>query len=1186
MFLYNLSLQKATGCQTAVYGNFSGPKAQEIMVSRGKILELLRPDDSGKLQTVYSTEIFGVVRSLAAFRLTGAQKDYLVVGSDSGRFTVLEYSKEKNRMDVVHSETFGKSGCRRIVPGQYLAVDPKGRAAMIGACEKQKLVYVFNRDTAANLTISSPLEAHKSHTIVFAITAVDCGFDNPVFAAIELDYADADQDSSGEAASEAQKHLTFYELDLGLNHVVRKWTEPVDNGANLLLTVPGGADGPSGVLVCAENFVIYKKENHPDVRAVIPRRADLPGDRGVLIVSYATHKLKNTFFFLLQSEYGDIYKVTLEYKTQGDAEVVTELKMKYFDTIPTCAAICVLKTGFLFAGSEFGNHAMYQFAGIGDHDDDVESSSATLMETEEGFQPVFFDPRPLRNLSPIDEMPSICPLMDLQAVELPGEETATLVTACGRGPRSTVRMLKQGVSLTEMAVSPLPGHPNAVWTVKRSAADDFDSYIVVSFVNATLVLSIGDTVEEVNDSGFLGTTPSLRVGQLGEDSLMQAHPGGLRHIRADRRVNEWKTPGRKSVLKVASNHRQVVLALSGGELVYFEMEITGQLVEVDKKEMSGEISCLDVSAVPEGRQRAKFLAVGCFDNTVRILSLDPDNCLAMLATQAVAAAPESLLMLDTGIGESEQEADASMAEAATLFLNIGLQNGVLLRTEVDRVTGQLSDTRTRFLGARAPKLFSTTVRGQQAMLALSTRPWLGYLDAGRFILAPLSYELLEYASSFASEQCPEGIVAIAQSSLRIVTVERLGEAFNQTSCKLRYTPRKMCMLPAAAGADGGKSSALVVVGADHACASTAEAEAAHAAAKAAAKEAKKAIEAKAKAKAKKAGKKKAGVEAAAESAPVGVFESKTPLGLAKALKNEAELAGMREAHLRDSAAMAQFFAWLEAEVAAGRSVTEAEVGLKLIEVRGQQEGFIEESFPTIAGAGPNGAIIHYRAIAGADRSISADTMLLLDSGAQYDCGTTDVTRTMHLGEPSDHQCEAYTRVLQGNIGLDQAVFPSGLPGFMLDSFARKALWQAGLDYRHGTGHGVGAGLNVHEGPQGISPRYNNTQEMLAGMIVSNEPGYYEDGSFGIRIENLLVVSEQSTANNFGGVDFLGFNALTLIPIQAKMIKPELLAPAEVDWINAYHAKVWEAISPRVEGAALEWLRANTQPLTVAAAVAA
>eukprot|EP00238_Polyblepharides_amylifera_P001957 CAMPEP_0196584476 /NCGR_PEP_ID=MMETSP1081-20130531/47156_1 /TAXON_ID=36882 /ORGANISM="Pyramimonas amylifera, Strain CCMP720" /LENGTH=1211 /DNA_ID=CAMNT_0041905687 /DNA_START=221 /DNA_END=3856 /DNA_ORIENTATION=- len=805
------------------------------MVSRGKILELLRPDDSGKLQIVLSVEIFGQIRSLAAFRLTGAQKDYLVVGSDSGRFVVLEYHKDKNKLEAIQMETFGKSGCRRIVPGQFLAIDPRGRAAMIGACEKQKLVYVFNRDNAANLTISSPLEAHKSHTLVFALCAVDCGFDNPMFAAIELDYSDADQDSSGEAAAEAQKHLTFYELDLGLNHVVRKWTEPVDNGANLLVPVPGGADGPSGVLVCAENFLIYKKENHPDVRVVIPRRADLPGDRGVLLVCHATHKLKNMFFFLLQSEYGDIYKVTVEYKTVGEMETVTEVKMKYFDTIPTCVSICVLKTGFLFAASEFANHALYQFQGIGDGEDDVESSSLTLMETEEGFQPVFFEPRPLRNLTPIDDMPSISPVMDLQAASVGAEETPALLAACGRGPRSSLRVLRQGVSLTEMAVSPLPGHPSAVWTVRTSTSSNYDAYIVVSFANATLVLSIGETVEEVNDSGFLGTTPSLRVGLLGEDSFMQAHPQGLRHIRADRRVNEWKTPGRKTVTQVAANLRQVVLALTGGELVYFEMEMTGQLVEVDKKEMASEIACLDVGKVPEGRQRSRFLAVGSFDNTVRIFSLDPDNCLGMLATQAVAAAPESLLILDTAFGagagagpesSSEETPAATGPDGSSLFLNIGLSNGVLLRTEVDRVTGQLSDTRTRFLGARAPKLFGTTVRGREAMLALSTRPWLGYMDAGRFVLAPLSYEALEYAAPFASQQCPEGMVAIAQSSLRIVTVERLGETFNQTSCKLRYTPRSMAILASSPSSPDSveQPSTVVVVGSDHACASLAQVE--------------------------------------------------------------------------------------------------------------------------------------------------------------------------------------------------------------------------------------------------------------------------------------------------------------------------------------------------------------------------
>jgi splicing factor 3B subunit 3 len=163
--------------------------------------------------------------------------DYIIVGSDSGRIVILEYNPTKNTFDKVHQETYGKTGCRRIVPGQYLAADPKGRAVMIGAVEKQKLVYILNRDSAANLTISSPLEAHKSHTINHHMVAVDVGFENPMFACLEVDYADADTDPTGEAAQEVEKHLTYYELDLGLNHVVRKWSEVVDRKANLL--VPG-----------------------------------------------------------------------------------------------------------------------------------------------------------------------------------------------------------------------------------------------------------------------------------------------------------------------------------------------------------------------------------------------------------------------------------------------------------------------------------------------------------------------------------------------------------------------------------------------------------------------------------------------------------------------------------------------------------------------------------------------------------------------------------------------------------------------------------------------------------------------------------------------------------------------------------------------------------------------------------
>ncbi|KAG7993039.1 hypothetical protein I3843_02G157400 [Carya illinoinensis] len=728
----------------------------------------------------------------------------------TGIVFILEYNKEKNVFDKIHQETFGKSGCRRIVPGQYLATDPKGRAVMIGACEKQKLVYVLNRDTAARLTISSPLEAHKSHTIVYSICGVDCGFDNPIFAAIELDYSEADQDSTGQAASEAQKNLTFYELDLGLNHVSRKWSEPVDNGANLLVTVPGGGDGPSGVLVCAENFVIYKNQGHPDLRAVIPRRVDLPAERGVLIVSAAVHKQKAMFFFLLQTEYGDIFKVTLDH----DNDRVTELKIKYFDTIPVTSSMCVLKSGHLFAASEFGNHAFYQFQGIGD-DADVESSSATLMETEEGFQPVFFQPRRLKNLLRIDQVESLMPIMDMKVANLFEEETPQIFTLCGRGPRSSLRMLRPGLAISEMAVSELPGVPSAVWTVKKNVNDEFDAYIVVSFSNATLVLSIGETVEEVSDSGFLDTTPSLAVSLIGDDSLMQVHPNGIRHIREDGRINEWRTPGKRTIAKVGSNRLQVVIALSGGEIVYFEVDITGQLIEVDKHEMSGDVACLDIAPVPEGRQRSRFLAVGSYDNTIRILSLDPEDGMQILSVQSVSSAPESLLFLEVqaSIG-GEDGAD----HPASLFLNSGLQNGVLFRTVVDMVTGQLSDSRSRFLGLRAPKLFSIIVRGKRAMLCLSSRPWLGYIHQGHFLLTPLSYETLEYAASFASDQCAEGVVAVAGDALRVFTIERLGETFNETVIPLRYTPRKFVLQP--------KRKLLVIIESDQGAFAAEEREAA------------------------------------------------------------------------------------------------------------------------------------------------------------------------------------------------------------------------------------------------------------------------------------------------------------------------------------------------------------------------
>ncbi|KAJ1565911.1 Splicing factor 3B subunit 3, partial [Nowakowskiella sp. JEL0078] len=716
---------------------------------------------------------------------------YIVVGSDSGKITILEYNPEKNIFEKIHQETFGKSGCRRIVPGQYLAADPKGRAVMIGAVEKQKLVYILNRDTSARLTISSPLEAHKASSIVHSLVAVDVGFENPVFACIEVDYSEADQDPTGIAFQKTEKMLVYYELDLGLNHVVRKWSTPVDNRSNMLISVPGGLDGPSGVLVCAENYITWRHQNHPPLRVPIPRRPDPLGngsERTIIIVSSVVHKLKKGFFVFVQTEEGDIFRIKLDYEASPDGSIggISNIRIKYFDTIPVANSLTVLKTGFLFIASEFGNHCLFQILDLGDDEEDQKDFMANQLPQDEEIT-VFFKPRELRNLNSVDELESLAPLIDSKVANLTNDDSPQIYTLCGRGARSTFRILKHGLEVTEIGVSDLPGIPNAVWTVKKTSDERYDSFIVVSFSNATLVLSIGETVEEVTDTGFLATTPTLTVAQLGDDALVQVYPQGIRHIRVDRRVNEWKAPGNRTIVRASCNQRQVVIALSGGEIVYFELDSRGQLNEYrERREMASSISALAVGPIPEGRLRSKFLAVGCTDNTVRIISLDPENCLQPMSMQAVTASPESIVIV---------EMTDTQTSTTSLIVNIGLINGVLLRTGLDSITGNLADSRVRFLGSKPVKLFPVKMQGFSAVLALSSRPWLNFSFQDRTKLIPLSYHALEYGSSFCSEQCPEGFVAVIGNTLRIFMVEKLSTLFNQTIVPLKYTPRRFTLHP-------------------------------------------------------------------------------------------------------------------------------------------------------------------------------------------------------------------------------------------------------------------------------------------------------------------------------------------------------------------------------------------------------
>ena len=302
--------------------------------------------------------------------------------------------------------------------------------------------------------------------------------------------------------------------------------------------------------------------------------------------------------------------------------------------------------------------------------------------------------------------------------------------------------------------------------------------------------------------------------------------------------------------------------------------------------------------------------------------------------------------------------------------------------------------------------------------------------------------------------------------------------------------------------------------------------------------------------------------------------ARDPCVLPKACKTAAELDGMRAAHLRDGAAMARFLAWLEATAPEG-GLSEIDVVTELEAIRAATGELREISFDTICGAGPDGAIVHYRVTETSNRPVRAGELLLVDSGAQYLDGTTDITRTVAVGPVPPEAVRPFTLVLKGMIAMCRLAWPAGLAGRDIDAVARVALWRDGLDYDHGTGHGVGAYLGVHEGPQSLSRR--GVEPLLPGMIVSIEPGYYREGAFGIRSEVLAVVRGARGAAGRRPA-MLGFEVLTLAPFDRRLIDPGALEPAERAWLDGYHARVAEALVPLLDAETARWLRAACAPL--------
>lgn len=765
--LYSLTLQRPSSISASVGGQFiEGTKAQQIVLARGSWLELLRPDlDSGKLVLVHRVNVMATVRSLATFKIAAAGHNYLLMTTDSGRLSVLTYNSKENQFFALKNEPFGKSGIRRTIPGELLACDPKGRAAMVGAIEKGKLVYVLNRSEDGTLSVSSPLENTAINSICYDLVGLDVGYENPTFAALEGSYAEGSQP--------AAKRLVLYELDLGLNHIVRKWTMPLEFSAGLLIALPGGIDGPSGVLVCFDGFIQYF---HPGQDSVLLKLPHVPDNDTNYIVSSVTHKLNGSFFVLLQDRSGTLFKLSFvlpddEFTARwGGRKALAKMELQQFGACPPSSFLSIFKAGFLFCAVDSGNHLLYQFNTLGE-DDDVPIYSSESEETKT------YEPLQLENITVVDELPSLNATSSSAVLNVRKDETPQIYAVSGTGEYSFFNAVQYGIEVSELISSPLPAQPLAVFTTKTQYSDEYDKYIVLSFANETLVLSIGDEVTEVSDSGLVKNVSTLAVQQVGLSSLVQVHANGLVHISKDSNVTEWKPPSQSTILMCAANNTQVILALSTAEIVYFESDTEGMLIEYSRRQkMPSPVTALGIAPVQKGRLRGFFAAVGCSDETVRLLSLAPGSTLETLSVQGISAPVSSV----------------AISEINTEFsVHIGLDNGMYIVTSFDSVSGDLGDARSRFLGPYKVTIDRTwTSETNLQVVALCTKAWVHTSSTSGADLVPISYARLISAAPFSSADCPKGTVAVTDSSLVILQVDSKRENIHQRHIQLSKTPRK------------------------------------------------------------------------------------------------------------------------------------------------------------------------------------------------------------------------------------------------------------------------------------------------------------------------------------------------------------------------------------------------------------
>lgn len=808
MHLYHLTVQPPTLITHLLCGSFTGtPKQQEIVLIRGdRFIETVKIN-SGRLEQLKTLggtgsngfssaavqPIFGTVRSIALLKVPGdSNRDYLVVGSDSGATVILTLKSSGTegfwRWERVAGMTHGRSGSRRAIPGQMVAVDPRGRALITAALESRKFAHSIGR-SEDKLTLSSPLESHRPDHLCQSLVALDSGIEHhPAFATIEFNFHELDsrQLDSPKAPiqlNDEQKHLCYYEFDQGLNSLVRKWSEPIPFDSQLIVPVPGGSDGPGGILLFSPGKIFYHRpgansQNISDFTLNLPK-----SHQNCLLTAWSLVKTKSVFFFFLQFEGGDIFKLKF---TEG-----SKFSLKYFDTLPDAVGMVVLRSGHLFLAAQNGpSHRLYQITGLGDDEPGQPEFISGATNNEEL---IILKHEELVNLVECDNIPHFGSITGGNISNLGGEESPQIYLSHKESNGASVSITRWGTALQELLALEFPETENITGAWSSEAG-----HLLLSMKDSSVLLSIDleqSSVEQADPetdsfaSSLQLNSSTLTAGHLDtndENSLapfVQIHPLGIQLIHSA--LREW-SPGHNKTIRCATfNGRQIVLALDSLEMIRVSFDpSTGALNEESRAEESFPIPIDHITIAPllKGRKTSRWLAMGTIeDSAIRILDLDAPDGPEVTAIQALTSSPTSLKL---------------SRENMNLILHVGLAGGILIRFVVDEQSGSLISPSSRFIGGDFVKISDSFVDG--SILALGNRPWWISRDhMNRPLNSPLFYSLIQVACPFKS--IPSTFVAISEGSLKILSIQPGNSAgpFYRHNIELPgpQVPRKMAMEP-------------------------------------------------------------------------------------------------------------------------------------------------------------------------------------------------------------------------------------------------------------------------------------------------------------------------------------------------------------------------------------------------------